>query len=151
MINKQNKKLSDMKSTKIAFDKLAAIRQQIETLNAELAAQTQIVVESASSDFQAELDKLSDTIKKSFTKTKLIPTQFGFIVTSPDFKNTSGATEIRQMINNTANHKSFVNAKVTEWYANVNSPKVVKITLTKGYIQSCNPEYKNILADITID
>jgi hypothetical protein len=140
-----------MKSTKIAFDKLAAIRQQIETLNAELAAQTQIVVESASSDFQAELDKLSDTIKKSFTKTKLIPTQFGFIVTSPDFKNTSGATEIRQMINNTANHKSFVNAKVTEWYANFNSPKVVKITLTKGYIQSCNPEYKNILADITID
>ena len=139
-----------METTKIEFNTLTSLEKQIAKLQLLLESQKITVMESASNDFSAEIEQLKTTINTAFNKAKLTPTEFGFIVTSPDFKNLNGATDIREKINKTSNIKNFCNANVTDWYTTSNGPKEVKITLTKGFIQSINPEYKQILSSIEI-
>ena len=141
-----------METTKIEFNILTSLEKQIAKLQSLLESQKITVMESASNDFSAEIEQLKNTINTAFNKAKLTPTEFGFIVKSPDFKNFNwwSITDIREKINKTSNIKNFCNANVIHWYKSSNGPKEVKITLTKGFIQSINPEYKQILSSIEI-
>ena len=142
-----------METAKIEFNTLTSLEKQI----AKLESQKITVMESSANDFSAEIEQLKTTINTAFNKAKLTPTEFGFIVTSPDFKTLNGATDIREKINKISNIKNFCNANVTDLYTTSNGPKEVKITLTevkitltKAFIQSINPEYKQILSSVEI-
>jgi hypothetical protein len=141
-----------MSTTKNQFESLLALEQQIAQLQSMLKQQKVAVLESASNDFASEISELGSIIKSVFSKAKLHAVPFGFVVTSPDFKSSNGFTDIRRMVNAAKGLNQYVNVDVTQQYASqyVYGPKEVKITLTKGFVQSINKEYKAVLSSIEL-
>ena len=141
-----------MENTKKEFVQMSNLESQIAELKSQLDLQRIHVLQSAANDFSSEIAELASVIKGTFAKAKLEPIPFGFLVTSPDFKNLGVQTDIRKMTNATKGSNQYVNVTVTQHYASqyVYGPKEVKITLTKGFVQSVNKEYKQILASIDI-
>jgi hypothetical protein len=141
-----------MNETIAEFKNLQRIREEIANLEKALQLSIQRVNEAASEDFANHLNTLRDTVKAAYPKSRLTPTQWGFIVTTPEFKELNGVTDIKKKINSMGIATNFVNVVATEYYAdqNIPGPKVVTIKLTKGYIQKINPAYKEILMNIDL-
>ena len=141
-----------MENTKKEFTQMSNLESQIAELKKQLDLQRIYVLQSAANDFSSEIAELASVIKGTFAKAKLEPTPFGFVVTAADFKKLTGTTEIRKLVNATKGLNQYANVDVTQHYASqyVYGPKEVKITLTKGFIQSVNNQYKQILASIEI-
>ena len=145
-----------MENTRQEYRKLTEIQNQIAELQASLKTQESLLVKSVVGDFADHLQTLQSLIKQCYTRVKLVPAEMGFIVTSPEFKESS-ATEIANRINTL--HKAsggaaanLVKIQTLDWYSsqNISGPKEIKLTLTKAFIQSVNKEYKNILNGIEI-
>ena len=137
-----------MSTTKNQFESLLALEQQIAQLQCMLSLQKVAVLESASNDFASEVSELGSIIKSVFGKAKLQAVPFGFVVTSPDFKTMGGLSDIRTKVNAAKGLSQYVNVVITDWYTSANGPKEARITLTKGFIQSINKEYKEVLSSI---
>jgi hypothetical protein len=139
-----------METTVQEFEKLQSLRKQLKDLENTISSQSQVVIQSASNDFAEEIGNLKSVINKSFTKAKLVPAPFGFIVTSPDFKKLGGKTNIRKKIAETAGSTTYVNTVNTDYYYESHIPKEIRITLAKAFIQRKDKSYKNILDGIEI-
>ena len=139
-----------METTVQEFEKLQSLRKQLKDLENSISSQSQVVIQSASNDFAEELENLKSAINKTFSKAKLVPAPFGFIVSSPDFKKLGGKTNIRKKIAETAGSTTYVNTVNTDYYYESHIPKEIRITLAKAFIQRKDKSYKNILDGIEI-
>ena len=139
-----------METTVQEFNKLQNLKLQLAELQKNINSQSQVVIESASNDFAEELENLKSVINKTFSKAKLVPTPFGFIVSSPDFKKLGGKTNIRKKIAETAGSTTYVNTVNTDYYYESHIPKEIRITLAKAFIQRKDKSYKNILDGLEI-